>query len=169
MPRVLSEESLTASGPQLSRIQIQKGGKVLLWNQVKSWMDAILNLFYLCLIPAAQPRVLSEESLTASGPQLSRIQIQKGGKVLLWNQVKSWMDAILNLFYLCLIPAAQPRVLSEESLTASGPPPFEEGWCCFLFFGKVCVPISAKVLPPTWFGQGWCWLTLGRGSGESTV
>ena len=31
--------------------------------------------------------------------QLYRIQIQKGGKILLWNQVLEWKLAILNLFY----------------------------------------------------------------------
>ena len=130
---------------------------------VKSWFLLIVELLLCKILPSIYQ--LSSDFVK----QLLRIQIQKGRNVFLWNQVKSWMDAIMNIFYLCLIPAAQPRVLSEESLTASGPPPFEEGWCCFLFFGKVCVPISAKVLPPTWFGQGWCWLTLGRGSGESTV
>ena len=93
-------------------------------------MDAILNLFYLCLIPAAQPRVLSEDSLTLSDSfssdfvkQLSRIQIQKGRKVLLWNQVKSRIEAcyseliqrFLNyLTYLgpCLVKAVKERHLS---------------------------------------------------------
>ena len=35
--------------------------------------------------------------------QLFRIQIQKGGKVLLWNQVKSRMEACYSELILCII------------------------------------------------------------------
>ena len=34
-----------------------------------------------------------------------------------------------------------------------------------LGLGKVWVPISAKVFPATWLGQGWWWLTLGEDGG----
>ena len=78
---------------------------------VKSWFLLIVEL-----LPAIYQ--LSSDFVK----QLLRIQIQKGRNLFLWNQVKSWIVAILNLVYLCLIPAAQPRVLSEESLTALGPP-----------------------------------------------
>ena len=83
---------------------------------VKSWFLLIVELLLCKILPSIYQ--LSSDFVK----QLLRIQIQKGRNVFLWNQVKSWMDAILNIFYLCLIPAAQPRVLSEESLTASGPP-----------------------------------------------
>ena len=54
---------------QLFRIQIQKGGKVLLWNQVKSRMETCYSeLILVC-------------------------NLKKGGKVLHWNQVKSRMEA----------------------------------------------------------------------------
>ena len=38
-----------------------------------------------------------------------------------------------------------------------------------LGLGKVWVPISAKVFPATWLGQGWWWLTLGEDGGLAVL
>ena len=51
------------------------------------------NIFYLILIKLLLNSKLDLIRTVKFVKQLFRIQIQKGGKVLLWNQVKSRMEA----------------------------------------------------------------------------
>ena len=58
----------------------------------KSWFLLIVELLVCKILPSIYQ--LSSDFVK----QLLRIQIKKGRNVFLWNQVKSWMDAILSIF-----------------------------------------------------------------------
>ena len=74
------------------------------WKNLQNRMTTNKSWFFLILELLVLPKLPSIYQLDSNFvKQLFRIQIQKGGKVLLWNQVKSRMEACYSELILCII------------------------------------------------------------------